>query len=169
MGAISREKALRVFCWFECPHLLLSQEQRLMRILCTIVEAFVLSMLYSWQDFAFGSAITLQLLSNDHTGNVLESFEQLTEKALGGFLTAATLHKDIQHIAVLINGSPEVMLLAANREYHLVHMPFVATARATTSQLIGVSLPECEAPLPNRFRRHDDASLCQKLFNRSEN
>ncbi len=75
------------------------------------------------------------------------------------------LHEDIQYVAILINGSPEVMLLASNRENHLIQIPLVATTRAATAQFIGIGLTKCEAPLPHRFIGHDDPALGQKFLN----
>src|SRR5258708_6083879 len=122
-------------------------------------------MLHARQDLTFGRTITSEFIGNNHARNVLQPFQQFTEKSLGGLCVASALHQDIKHVAVLIHGSPEIVLLTANREDDLVQVPFVTTTMATTTQLIGVGLPECETPLPNGFIRHDDASLCQKLFN----
>ena len=121
------------------------------------------------QDLAFGCPITLQLISDDDARDVLQPFEQLAEKSLRRFFVSSALHQDIQHVAILIHGSPEGMLLASNRENHLIHMPFVAATRTATTQFIRVGLPEFEAPLPNRFRGHDNPALCQKFFDRTEN
>jgi len=129
-----------------------------------IVEPFVLVMLHTRQDLVFRCPITLQLIGNDHTRDVLEPFEQFTEKSLGGLLVAATLHKDVKYLSVLIHGSPQVMSLATDREEDLVQMPRVATAWATTTAFIGVRLPELQTPLPNGFRADNDPTLGQKLF-----
>jgi hypothetical protein len=168
MGAISREKALGVFGGLEAPHLLFTQSRGLVRIFRTIVQPFVLTVLPALQDFAFRRAITLQLISDDHARNVLQSFEKLAEKSLGSMLVASALHKDIQHISVLIHCSPQLVSFATDREKHLIQMPLVATTRVTTSQFIGIGLPKLQTPLPNRFIAHDDPALRQKLFHITE-
>ena len=129
----------------------------------------MLTVLHSWQYLSFGSPITPELLGNDHARNVLQSFEQLAKEAFGSFFVAPALHQDVEDITILIDRSPEVVFFSTDSEYDLVHMPFVAATRATTAQFIGIRLPEFEAPLPNGFIRHDDAWLCKKLFNRTEN
>src|SRR5258708_25755907 len=113
-----------------------------MRVFCPIVQAFVLAMLHSRQDLAFGCSIALQLIGDDHAWNVLELFEQLAKKPLRRLLIAPALHQDIEHVAILIHSPPKVMSLATDREEDLVHMPLVATTRATTTEFIGVRLPE---------------------------
>ena len=55
-----------------------------------------------------------------------------------------------KHVPILIDRSPEAMFLALKREYHLIHMPCVATTRATTAQFNHVRLAAYEAPLPQR-------------------
>jgi hypothetical protein len=151
MGAISRKKALYVFCRFEFPHFLFSQTCGLMRILRSIVQSFVLPMFYSRQDFAFGRSIAHELIGDNHTRNVLQPIEKLAEKAFGGFLVASALHKNVQDIAVLVHGSPQIMSLATDREEDLVQVPFVSTTRATTTEFIGVRLPERASTIAERF------------------
>ncbi len=94
-------------------------------------------MLHARQDLAFRSPITLQLIGDDHARNVVQPFEQLAEKSLRGLFVAVALHKDIEHISVLIHRSPQIMSLATDGEEDLIQVPFVATARATT-QFIGI-------------------------------
>src|SRR5690348_13891461 len=115
-----------------------------MRVFRPVVESFVLPMLNPWQDFAFGRPITSEFIRDNHSRHVLQLFEQLAEKFLGGLFIATALHKDIEHITLLIDGSPEEVLLPTNREDYLVHMPLVATTWATATQFIGVGLSEFE-------------------------
>jgi hypothetical protein len=79
----------------------------------SIVQPFVLAMLYTRQDVAFG-----------------------------GVLIAAALHEDIQHISVLIHRSPQILSFATDREKHFVQMPRIATARAATLQFLSIGLPK---------------------------
>jgi hypothetical protein len=137
-----REKALCLFGGFESPHFLFSQARGLVRIFRTIIQPFVLTVLHARQDFAFRRAITLQLISDDDARNVLRPFEKLVEKAFGSFLVASALHQNVQDIAVLIHGSPQVMFLATDREEDLVQMPLVAGPRLPAPQRVGIGLPE---------------------------
>ena len=124
----------------------------------------MLAMLHSRQDLAFRCSLPFQLISDTHTRNVLHPFEQLAEKSLRGLLIAPALHKDVEHIAVLVHCSPHVMSLATESEEDLVHVPVVATMRATTTEFIGLRLPELQAPLSNGFIAHDHSSWRQKLL-----
>ena len=153
-----------LFGGLEAAHFLLTQSRGLMGILGPIVEPFMLAMLNSWQDLTFGCSITLQFISNDHPWDILEPFEQLTEKSLGSFFVAAALHQDIQYVALLIHGSPQIVFLSLDRQNHLVEMPFITARGTTTAQFVGVGLPKFEAPLPHRFIGHDDPALGHELF-----
>ena len=83
-----------------------------MRVLCSLVQAFVLTVLHSWQHLSFCSPITPELIDNDHASNVLQSFEQLAKEAFGSFFVAPTLHQDVEDITILIDRSPEVVFFS---------------------------------------------------------
>jgi hypothetical protein len=73
-------------------------------------------MLHTRQDLAFRRRITLQLIGDDHAGNVLQPYAQFAEKSFGGLLVAAALDQDIEYIAILVDRSPEGMPLALDRK-----------------------------------------------------
>src|SRR5438132_1251356 len=98
MGAISRKKALSLFCRFELPHVLLASSCGLMGVLGPIVEPFVLPMLDPWEDLAFGRTIPSEFIGNNHSRHILESFKELAKESLGSLFVASTLHQDIQHV-----------------------------------------------------------------------
>ncbi len=83
-----------------------------MRVLRSIVQPLVLAMLNTRHDLSFRRAVALQLICDDHSWHVLQALQQLAEEPLGCFLTSLTLHQDVQHVAILIHGSPQVALLA---------------------------------------------------------
>ena len=62
-------------------------------------------------------------------------------------------------MAVLIDGAPEVMMFALDRQCDLVKMPFVAAPRLTSAQLGGILLAEPQSPLADRLVGDDDARL----------
>ena len=117
-------------------------------------------MFHAWQDLAFRSLIASELVGNDHARKVLELFQKLSEKSFGGLFVTSALHQDIKYGAMLIHRSPEVMLLATNRQNHLVYMPFISTERTAAAQLVGIGLPEFQAPLTHRFIGRHDPALC---------
>src|SRR5437870_5243820 len=97
-----------------------------MRVLRTIIEPLILTMFDTRQELGFGCPVALELISNEHAGNILQSLEQLAKEALGGDLIAAGLYENIQHYAVLIDSTPEIARLAINFHEDLIQVPFVA-------------------------------------------
>ena len=63
-------------------------------------------MLDARKDLAFGSVIGSEFISHDHSGHVAQTLQQLAKEALGRLRVAAALNQDVEHVAVLINGSP---------------------------------------------------------------
>src|SRR5258708_39554224 len=98
-----------------------------MRVLCSVVQSFVLSMLSARQDLTFRRTITPSFIGNNHSRNVLHPFKKFVEKSLGCLFVASALHQNSKHVAVPIHCSPEGVLLTANCQHDLVHMPCVAT------------------------------------------
>src|SRR4051794_2932207 len=99
-------------------------------------------MFHMWQDLAFRRRVALELVGDDHPRRILQALQQLAEEALGGFGIAPALHQNIEHVAVLVNGTPEIVLLATDAEKDLIHEPFVARSGPTSLQRVGNSRPK---------------------------
>ena len=66
---------------------------------------------------------------------------QPTEESLGCTLIAARLQQNIDHVSVLINGTPEILLLAVESDEQLVQIPDVAEATLFPLQTLWVLPP----------------------------
>jgi hypothetical protein len=112
----------------------LASSGRLMRILCPVVEAFVLPVLNAAHNLPLGGAIAAQLVSDQHTGRSQLFLEQLAEQAFGGLLVAPTLDENIENEPFLVDRAPEPMLLAGDGDGDLIQVPLVtALGRAPTN------------------------------------
>jgi hypothetical protein len=121
----------------------------------------MLPMLPALQDLAFRRSIAFEFIGDDYAWDVLESYAELPKKSFRCLFVPSALYKDIEHVAILIYGPPERVRFSVDAHGTRAScVPFVTTARATTSQLVGVRLPKCEAPLTHRFRGDDDSALC---------
>ena len=125
----------------------------------------MLPVLNTRHDFSFRRAVALQLVGDDHPRHVLQTLQQLAEEALGGFLIPATLHQDIQDVAILVNGSPQVMILATDLDEYFIEVPLVARAGTSSTQLISVCLAELQAPFSNRLIGNDYPTHSHYFFN----
>ena len=73
-------------------------------------------------------AIASQLVGNEPPRRPALPLQQLSKKALGRTLIATQLNEDIDHITILINGTPEILPSTLDSDEHLVQVPCVAQA-----------------------------------------
>ena len=115
-------------------------------------------MLDARHDLSLGRRIALQLVRDQNPWRISQALEELTKEPFGCLPIAPTLHQDVECMAVLIDSAPEVMMLALDREYDLIEMPFVAALGGTSAQLIGIPLAKLQGPLADHLVGDDDAA-----------
>ena len=91
-------------------------------------------------------------------------FQHLAKEALSGSLVSATCDQDIEDIAILVNGSPKIMMFAANRDEHFIHVPDVAEPTLSSPQSRSIRWSKLPAPGSNGFVGHGDATLGEKVL-----
>src|SRR6266436_9355526 len=94
-----------------------------------------------------------QLVGDEHTRGSTLLLEELAEQAFGGLLVAPALDKNIENEAVLVDGTPEPMLLPGDADDDLIEVPLVAMVRRPPADPVGEFPAEFEAPLPDRLVR----------------
>jgi hypothetical protein len=158
------EKPLRMTRRFEPLYAPLPLARRLMRVLGAVVEIAVLPMLDTGQDFPLRRAIALELVRDGHPWHIGQALEQLAEELLGGGLVPARLDQDIEDVAVLIHGPPQIVAGTIDGEEHLIQVLLIAWPGVPPTQPIGILLPESQTPLPDGFVGHNDPTGEQHLF-----
>jgi hypothetical protein len=133
-----------------------------MRHFSAVLEVSALTM--TGQDLPLGSSVALQFIGDDYSRGIPQPTQQLAEEALGSFGIAPALHKDVEHLAILIDSQPEIMLLAADADKHLIEEPFVARPWAAAPQCVGEHPAEPQAPVTDAFVADDDAAGGQDQF-----
>jgi hypothetical protein len=103
----------------------------------------------------------LELIGNDSTRCVTQSFQQVTKVAFSRPFVTVFLHADIQYITILINSAPKIMALATNRHRYLIEKPRVTGARLSASNFHSILVTELETPLPHSFIGDDNAACSQ--------
>jgi hypothetical protein len=78
------------------------------------------------------------------------------------------LEEDIDHVAVLVDGAPEILLAAVDVHEEFVQVPGVAQASLPAPEETSVRRTERPTPLPNRPVGHGDAALGEEVFGVSE-
>jgi len=74
------------------------------------------------------------------------------------------LDQDIQDVAILVHGSPQIMVFAIHLDEHLIEVPLISGSRTSSTQLISVCLAELEAPFSDRFIGNYNATHSHNLF-----
>jgi hypothetical protein len=91
-------------------------------------------------------------------------FQHLVKEALGGSAVSPARKQDIEYVTVLIDRSPEIVALAADRDEQLVHMPDVTEPTLSPPQSTSIYWSKLPAPGSNRFVGHRDAALGEKVL-----
>jgi hypothetical protein len=81
------------------------------------------------KQLVLGHAVASQLIGDDHARDVLKALQQPSKEAFGGFAIPPWLNEDVEHDAVLIHGTPQIMLHALDPNEHFIKVPFVAGPR----------------------------------------
>jgi len=109
-------------------------------------------------------SITAELIGNQTHGPAPLPFHQLAKKPLSGSAITTSLDEDLDHVAILIDGAPEVLTTAADLHEDLVEMPYIAELWLAPTGSGGVFRPEPLTPATDRLVGHLDASLGQEIL-----
>src|SRR5215510_13291416 len=139
-GTRGCEEPLGVARKLEPLHMPLPLAGGLVRILRPIVQVPVLPMFHTREDLPLGSSIALKFIGDDHAWYVEQVLEQLAEELLSRPLIPAALHHDIQHVPILIDCPPQIVMLALDGQKHLVDVPLVPRLGTATPELIRILL-----------------------------
>ena len=74
------------------------------------------------------------------------------------------LYEDINHVPVLIHGTPEVLSFTVDGDEYLVQKPCIAESTLSSLQTVCILGTELRALLANCLVRHDDSSLGKKIL-----
>lgn len=130
---VNGQEALRLSRRFEPLHDPLSSRRRLIRIFRSIVQAFVLAMLGLQRHVPAGRAIRGQFVRDHHARRPGGLSQQFAHEPAGGFSVATALNENVENEAVLIDGAPEPVFLAGDRDDDFVHVSFVASLRGAAA------------------------------------
>jgi hypothetical protein len=159
---VSGKEVLGLLGRFETLHLPLSSSRRSMRVLSPIVQISALSMLDAGKQLTLSDAIAPQLVGHDHPRYVLQTLQKPLEEALRGGGIAPGLNEDLEHHAILIDGTPEIVLHASDSDENLVQVPLVPRSRPAAAQAASETRAEFLAPASYRLVGDYDAALSQK-------
>ena len=112
-----------------------------------------------------GSAVGAQLVGR-HPGRREALFaEQLAHQLDGRRPVATTLDQDLEDLALVVDGTPQIHLLARDPDDHFVEMPAIARSRTARSQAPRDRRSEFEHPAPYRFVGNVEPTLGEEVLN----
>ena len=165
---VEGEKPLGLASGFESAHLPFPLASRLMRGFGAIVGVTFRGVSRVAQDGSHGRRVASEFVGNDTKWFFSLAAQQSSKESLRGALITARLNQDVDHIAVLIHGTPEILLLAIDSNEDFVQVPNIAEAALTPLQFSGIARTELLTPESNRFIRDDDAAFGEKILHISE-
>src|SRR4051812_13295101 len=126
---MDRQKPLHLPRRLEALHDPLASSRWLMPILCPVVEPFVLAVLDARHDLPLGGGVAAQLVGEQHTRRLSLLLQQFAQQAFGGLLIAPALDEDVENKPLLVDRTPEPVLLAGDGNDDLIKVPLVAALR----------------------------------------
>ena len=167
-GIVEREKPLGVPCGFESAHLPLPLTRRLMRDFGAIVGISVYTATHVAEYASHGSGVAFQFVGDDPQRFRTLTAQESSKESLSGALIAMRLGQNVDYVAVLIHGTPQILLLAADSNEHLIQVPVVPEPALSSLQSPSIVRTEFLTPPSDRLVGHDDCPLGQKILDVSE-
>jgi hypothetical protein len=125
-----------------------------------VIQISTLPVFNTRQDLAFGSAIGSKFIRHDNPRHVAQTFKQLSEEALGSLCIPAALNQHIEHVAMLVNGSPEVVQFASDAHEHLASRAGESHPRALPEPYVTLSRHTAPDVRPFPCRKRQCANRC---------
>ena len=123
--SVHREKLLRLCRGLEPPHLQLALSRRLMRDLGSVVLELPGTVNDGRHHNAVRRRVAPQPVRDQAVGQPALSLQHLAEESYGRPAIASRLDEDVEEVAVLVHGSPDITALPLNRREDFVQIPGV--------------------------------------------
>ena len=118
-----------------------------------------------WCRITHGSLISSLLIGDYFQGYRCLAFEQHLEESACCTFVSAALDKYVDHITILINGSPKILAFAADGQENLIQIPNITEFSLTLSKCPTVLLREFDTPTTNGLVRCLIPADRQHFFN----
>ena len=152
----------------EPAHLSLSLSRRLMRDFGPVVRIPARVMAHRRHDVPPCRTVAPELVGDQPPGFATLTLEQLSKEALCGAPITTRLDEDVDHIAVLVDGTPEILTLALDADEELVQVPRIAQSPFSPPQCPRVLGADLSAPVANALVGDGDSTLRQEILDVSE-
>jgi hypothetical protein len=162
--AMECEKPLRLSRRGKPTHVTFSLARRFVRDFGAVIRIDVVDVIDRGHDRPMSRIITSKFIGDQPAWLPALAFEKTAEKAFSRTLIATALHENINAIAVLIHGTPQILALPLNGDKDFVYMPRIAQAALPFFEFARMVRPKLLTPLPNRFIRDGDPTFGEEFF-----
>ena len=129
-----------------------------------IVFVLACSMDHGREDVPMCSRITSKFVGDQLPGCLSLMFQGPTKEAFGGSTISTPGKQNIDHVSILIDGSPQIEALTSDGDEEPIDMPGVAESALFPTQSAGVGRSEFLTPVSDRFIGDKDSSLGEQVF-----
>jgi hypothetical protein len=161
---MGRQKPLSLSVGFEPPEYLFPFAGLPVRHFDNVVESFVGAMVTVRGQCFDRLDVAAQFVSDNDPGFAKPGYQSL-EKPPCRFGIPARLHKNIKNISTCVDGAPQPVPLATDRDYDFIHVPLVVRAWSIPADAICKMSTKAIGPQPDRLPADNDAPRSQQVFN----
>ena len=162
------KKPLGLNSRLESTHLPFPLARRLMRRLHSIVGVTLGRVIHIAEARSHRGRIASQSVADDAQRLSSLSAQKPAEEPLCSASITSRLHQNVDYVAILVDGTPEILQFAVDSKEDLVQMPVVAEPALAPLQLADIICAELLTPPPNRFIGYENAPFRQKILDVSE-
>src|ERR1700732_4185211 len=135
-----------------------------MRILRPIVFSQALLMVAGKPEMLEGSAVGAQLVGRHSRRREALLAEQLAHQLDGRRPVSTALDQDLEDLALVVDGTPQIHALARDPDDHFVEMPAIARSRTAPPQTPRDRPPEFAHPPPRELVGDVEPTLGKQLL-----
>jgi hypothetical protein len=163
-GGMDAEEALSRPGRLEPLHFALSSTHGSMGIFNAIVLSETLLMMAGQPQLPESRSVRAQLIGDQQFRREALLFEKFAYQPQRHALVAAALNKNIEDLAFVIHGAPQIHPATGDPNHHFVEMPSVARAWAALPQPARDHRAKFEHPTPHCFIGDVEPTLRQKFL-----
>jgi len=121
--SIQRQKPLSLNRGGKPTYVTFTLASRLVRHVWSVFPINVIEVFHGRHPCTLSDIIASMFIGHQSAGLLAVAFENAAEETFGRALIAATLHQNINDVAVLIHGAPEIVACSLNGDQHFVDVP----------------------------------------------
>ncbi len=121
-------------------------------------------MLNGRKDLPMCCSITPQLVGDQLPGCLPLMLQHLTKEARSRSTISTLGDQNINHVSILIDGSPQIEVLSSDSDEEFIDVPDVTEPSLLPPQISSIGRTELPTPIPKCFVRNTDASFCKQVF-----